>query len=101
MAGAEVERNKVVARRLLEGLWSGGELALADELFARELVHHNMPAGMPGGPAGQRAFLELMRARMPDMRTTILGVFGEGEHVAVRWRRQFRGPSGDEVEFEG
>jgi predicted SnoaL-like aldol condensation-catalyzing enzyme len=94
-------RNKHVVRRLLEELWSGGDLALADELFAPDFRHHNAPAGTPPGPAGQRAFLATMRARMPEMRTTIDELMAEDDRVAVRWTRSYRAPHGAEVVING
>lgn len=93
--------NRAVTRRLLEDLWSGGDLRLADELFSDALVHHMAPAGIPGGPAGQRAFLSDMRHRMPNMRTTIEALVAEGDLVAVRWTRTSTGPDGVTREFSG
>jgi ketosteroid isomerase-like protein len=98
---ADTARNKAITRRLLEELWSGGDLALADELFAPEFEHHNAPDGTLRGPAGQRDFLELMRARMPEMRTTIDDLIAEGDRVAVRWTRRYRGPSGAVLQAQG
>ena len=97
----ETDRNKAITRRLLEELWSGADLALADELFAPDFRHHNAPPGTLPGPAGQRAFLAQMRARMPDMQTSIADLFAEGERVAVRWTRSFTGPDGAEARAEG
>jgi predicted SnoaL-like aldol condensation-catalyzing enzyme len=97
----DIARNKAVTRQLLEELWSGGDRTLADELFAPDFRHHNVPPGTPPGPAGQRAFLTLMRARMPQMRTSIDDLFAEGERVAVRWTRRFVGPDGVEAHAQG
>jgi predicted SnoaL-like aldol condensation-catalyzing enzyme len=97
----DIERNKAVTRRLLDELWSGGDLALADELFAPDFRHHNAPSDIPPGPAGQRAFLTLMRARMPNMQTSIEDLFAEGDRVAVRWTRRYSGMDGAEMWVEG
>jgi predicted SnoaL-like aldol condensation-catalyzing enzyme len=98
---SEPERNRAVVRRLLEELWSGGDLALADELFAPDFLHHNAPPGTPLGPVGQRAFVAHMRERMPRMRTTIDDLLAEGELVAARWTRRYAGPDGAEVVTTG
>jgi len=98
---SDIARNKAVTRQLLEELWSGGDLALADELFAPDFRHHNAPPGTPRGPAGQRAFLTVMRARMPGMQTTIVDLFAEGDRVAVRWTRRFVGRDGTEATAAG
>ncbi len=95
------ERNRAVTRRLLEDLWSGGDLAVAEELFAPDLVHHMAPAGIAPGPAGQRAFLALMREKLPEMRTQINQLIVEGDLVAVRWTRTARQPNGELRRFEG
>ena len=101
MSTDESERNKEVTRRLLEDLWSGGDLALTGELFAPDMQHHNVPPGTPPGPAGQRQFLELMRRRMPNMRTTIDDLVAETDRVAVRWTRRFDGPDGTPATVQG
>jgi predicted SnoaL-like aldol condensation-catalyzing enzyme len=95
------ERNRAVTRRLLEDLWSGGDLSIADELFSDALVHHMAPPGIPSGPEGQRMFLATMRERMPGMRTTVHDLLVDGDLVAVRWSRTAAGPDGTPVTYEG
>jgi len=95
------QRNRAVTRRLLEDLWSGGDLTICDDLFADELVHHMAPAGLPPGAAGQRQFLAEMRRNMPNMCTAIRDTIIEGDLVAVRWTRTATGPAGETVTFEG
>jgi predicted SnoaL-like aldol condensation-catalyzing enzyme len=95
------DRNRAITRRLLEELWSGGDLAIADELFASDLLHHDVPPGTAPGPEGQKQFLTTMRGRMPNMCTEIQSLIAERDLVAVRWTRRWDAPDGGMASAEG
>jgi predicted ester cyclase len=87
------DTNKAAVVRLIDEVWSAGNLHVADELIAPEyVIHHD-----PGGPWESKTLsLELFKERVvhartifPDLQFRILELIAEGDKVAVSWR--FRG----------
>jgi len=78
-----VEENKAVARRFVEEVWNGGNLAVAEELLAPGLVDHG-PGGGTTDREGFLAYVREFRAAFPDLRFTIDDMLGEGDKVATR-----------------
>lgn len=93
--------NKALARRLLEGFWSTGDLDEADRLFTAEFLHHNVPDGTPRGPDGQKQFVTATRAMVPGLRIAIDDLIAEGDRVAARWTGTFALPEGGERSYSG
>jgi steroid delta-isomerase-like uncharacterized protein len=104
------EGNKVVVRRFLEEIFSGGNLELVDELFAPHYVLHD-PA-VPGevrGPEGVKQYVGMYRGAYPDTRFTVEDQIAEGDEVVTRWtgRGAHQGelmgipPTGREVTITG
>jgi predicted SnoaL-like aldol condensation-catalyzing enzyme len=83
------DSHKAVVRRLLEELWSTGNLDLADELFTDDFLHHSAPEGTPRGPEGQKQFIPAVRARVPGLRIVIDDLIAEADRVAARWTGTF------------
>jgi predicted ester cyclase len=79
MGMEDLERNKRTVRSVYEDVLSGQRLALADELFAREL---------PVASEFRTAVVDLVSA-FPDIHYTVLDLIAEGDRVAIRW--QWRG----------
>jgi predicted ester cyclase len=80
------EQNKAVSRRVVEELFVGGKLELADELFDRNFVGHDVASPEPlRGPEGVKQQAEGYRAAFPDLRLTIDDQLAEGDTVATRW----------------
>ncbi len=82
---------KALGRRIFEGLISGGDLALADELI------HEHYVDLRGGPPGREGFkqgLVAIRQAFPDWTSTVDDILAEGDRVAARWtvRGTHRGP---------
>ena len=75
------DEHKAIVRRLLEELWSGGNIELADELFTDDFLHHNAPDGTLRGPAGQKQFIPAVRANVPGLRITIDDLIVENDKV--------------------
>ncbi len=80
------ENNKAVVRRLLDELWSKGNLSVADECLAAAYTHHDPATPDFGpGPEGEKKRATLYRTAFPDLRFTIEDLIAEGETVVVRW----------------
>lgn len=78
-----IEANKTVARRFVEEVWNGGDLAVAAELLGAELVNHDGDGGTTDRDGFLRA-VAAFRAADPDLRFTVEDLVGEGEKVATR-----------------
>ena len=108
------EENKAVARRYWDEVWSMGNMAMIEELFAPDTLYH-APGGTTsrGIEARQQTPLR-WRTAFPDFRATVDDIFAEGDKVVVRWtvRGTHRGaieiesagtipPTGKHVSFAG
>ena len=79
------EDNKSIARRVFNDIISGGNLALADAIYASNYVYHG-PGGLElRGPEGFKQLLGMYLTAFPDVRMTIDDMIGEGDQVVVRW----------------
>jgi predicted ester cyclase len=80
--------NKEIGRRFREDLWNTGDLALADELFARDcLVHARVPfpIDFARGPDALRHLIFFYHLAFSEIRVTAEQVVAEGDMVVVRW----------------
>src|SRR5690349_15326699 len=78
-------RQTMLVRRFVEAVLNGRDYAAIDELFSDDFVLH-LPAMPP--VEGREAFkqsLAGLHAAFPNLRFTILELFGEGDKVAGRW----------------
>lgn len=78
------EDNKSMVDRA-EELWNTGNMAIADEIYAKDFVNHD-----PGAPdvhdlETYKGFIGAVRAGMPDFRVTMEDMIAEGDKVAGRW----------------
>ena len=82
-----LETNKAVSRRFLEEVFSKGDLAVADEIVAKDHVNTgpSNPPGLPLGLEGSKQFVTLYRNAFPDLRFTIDEQIAEGDKVVTRW----------------
>src|SRR5262245_47129164 len=84
-----LEENKALVRRFYEGVWSKGNVAVIDEIFAPDYIRHDLRPGLPpSGPEGQKAIVRLFRAAFPDLQMTIDLLIAEGDLVMGRWTTQ-------------
>ncbi len=90
---SEGEQAKATVLRLVERLWNGHDLDLADELFPPDF--DNGP-GRPAGPAFVKEWHRSTRDSFPDLRYTVDEILAEGCRVALRWTATGtqRGPFG-------
>ena len=81
------ETNKTVARRLLEEVWNKGNLAVLNEIIAKDHVG-NGPGSLPEsptGPDGTKQLVTMYRNAFPDVRFTVDEQIAEGDNVVTRW----------------
>jgi steroid delta-isomerase-like uncharacterized protein len=83
MEGAmSVEENKELIRRFVDAV-NRGDLSVIDNVVADDFVDHSRPF-LPPGPAGLRAFYEMMGQAVADLRVTLDDVIADGDKVVVR-----------------
>ena len=66
-------------------LWNEGNLDVAGELFAPDVVIHNAAPGTPAGLEGVKATVSGLHAAFSDVEFTIEDPIVEGDTLAHRW----------------
>jgi len=79
------EQNKAVLRRFFAEVWSEGDLALIDELLARDCLGHAARYEF-GGREVLKQLIAAQRMAYPDLQITVEDQIAEGDKVATRWR---------------
>jgi steroid delta-isomerase-like uncharacterized protein len=106
---SDSDRNKQIARRLIEEGFNKGDRATADELVAENYVYREPTVGEKRGPKGFIELMTMYRTAFPDARMTIKEQVAEGDTVVTRWtgngthRGELMGiaPTGKQVSVEG
>ena len=106
--GKVLDKNKELARRSLEEVWSKGDMAVVDEIYSDEYILH-----FPFGPAytgkeGVRGQVGEFRTAFPDWTEQLLDIIAEGDRVVVRFlstgthKGEFNGiaPTGRRIALE-
>jgi predicted ester cyclase len=75
------EQNKAVVRRFITEVLVGGNIALADELFAPNYVNRMSGTDL----AGTKPIFAGLRAAVPDLRMKIENLVAEGDAVVARF----------------
>ena len=80
------EENKALARRVIEEMFNGGNLGVADELLAPDYVDHDpaMPEDVRG-PEGFKEYVRAYRSAFSDIHIRIEEQIAEGDKVVTRW----------------
>src|SRR5690349_13228853 len=74
-----------IAHRWTE-LWNAtGDLAIVDQLVAPDFVSHSAPPGLPTGPAGVKAWVQIFRDAFADLYSVVDDVIAEGDRVVERF----------------
>ncbi len=82
---AEERTTLAVARRHIEGLWAAGDVRVAAEVYAEDVIDMNpAPDQRPGIP-GILDVLGWLREAAPDLRMTIDAYAVQGRFAADRW----------------
>ena len=80
------ERNKATARRWSEELWSGGNLAVANEIVSPDYVRHDPGDPFPArGPQDVQRIVTMLRSMLPDLTIHVDEMIAEGDMVASRY----------------
>ncbi|MCK5202368.1 MAG: ester cyclase [Desulfobacterales bacterium] len=79
------EENKAIVRRIVQEIWNGGNLDLADELITPDYVDNVSGSGSPVGPEGFKDAVNGVRDAFPDFTITINDIISEGDKVALVW----------------
>jgi steroid delta-isomerase-like uncharacterized protein len=77
------EENKAIMRRIFE-VFNTGNLALAEEVLAADIVDHQAPPGIEPGLAGFKQLVTMFRSAFPDIQMTIEDIMAEGDKVVTR-----------------
>ncbi len=108
-AGLTPDQMRALVRRQIEDLWGRSDATLIPEMYADDIVDHNMLPGQTPGHAGLREVIETFSTAFPDIRMTLHGVLADGDMAVDFWtlRATHLGPLGDipptgrRVEFSG
>ena len=107
---SSAQENKAVSRRVAEEIFNGGNLDLADELYAPDYVLHDpsLPENLHG-PEGLKQYAAMNLGAFPDVRVSVEDQIAEGEMVVTRWTATGLGtgellgipPTGRRIEISG
>lgn len=81
----DTERYKAMDRRVVDEIINGGNLDVADELFAPEYVYHGPGGQELRGPEGFKQLITVYRTAFPDIELTVKDMIAEGDRLAVRF----------------
>jgi steroid delta-isomerase-like uncharacterized protein len=82
------EKNKAIARRAIDEIWSQGKLDVADEIYADDYVYHEVAAGEISGREGLKQVVAMYRSAYPDLMFTVNDAIAEGDKVVLRWKAE-------------
>ena len=80
------EENRAVSLRVAEEVFNGGNVDLADELYAPDYVLHDpsLPEDLHG-PEGIKRYAAMTLGAFPDIRVAVEDQVAEGDKVVSRW----------------
>jgi predicted SnoaL-like aldol condensation-catalyzing enzyme len=91
------EANKRVIQRLLEEVWSKGDLSLLPQLVSDGFIGHFTPYPEPiEGLENYRRFIAMYQAAFENTRLMVEEQIAEGNRVATRWTAHVGDPLQDE-----
>jgi len=85
-ADRQLVQNKEVVRQAHERVWSQGDLAAIDELYAPDFVCHFLVGPEWRGREGVREAVTNHRRSFPDWKEEIEDIIAEGDRVVTRFR---------------
>jgi predicted SnoaL-like aldol condensation-catalyzing enzyme len=88
--------NARLVRQVIEEIWNGGDLALADQVFAPAYVNHGgLIPDLVRGPEAIKVSVAVYRLAFPAFRITVVDLLAQGQTVALRWAaHRVPGPDG-------
>ena len=73
-------------RQVVEEIWNGGDLELADQVFAPDYVNHGgLIPDLVRGPEAIKVSVAVYRLAFPAFRVAVVDVLAQGPSVALRW----------------
>ena len=73
-------------RQVIEEIWNGGDLELADQVFAPDYVNHGgLIPDLVRGPEAIKVSVALYRLAYPAFRVAVVDLLAQGQTVALRW----------------
>ncbi len=79
-----IQQNKAVILRAEAEVWSKGNLAAADEIYAPDFVCHFIDGIEWRGVKGIKAAVASHRTSFPDWRESVEDIIAEGDRVVIR-----------------
>ena len=100
---------RAIVRRCFEDIVARGDLAVADQVLADDVVFHTANGTVLSGKREFQHFAQQMREAFPDLRFEIQEEISDGERVATRYtmRGTFQStlmgllPNGEEFAVQG
>src|SRR3954471_24037641 len=90
--------NAQLVRQVIEEIWNGGDLELADQVFAPDYVNNGgLIPDLVRGPEAIKFSVALYRLAFPDLQIAIDDLAVEGEIATLRWTARSVA-SGDRVQ---
>jgi predicted SnoaL-like aldol condensation-catalyzing enzyme len=87
--------NAQLVRQVIEEIWNGGDLDLADQVFAPDYVNHGgLIPDLVRGPEAIKVSVALYRLAFPEFRVAVVDLLAQGQTVALRWTAR-RSPGHD------
>jgi len=72
---------KASSRRFIDEAFNKGNLAVVDELIARDIKDHSAPPGVPSSAEGLKQFIRSLRQAFPDLNLKVIHTIAEGDLV--------------------
>ena len=72
---------KASSRRFIDEAFNKGNLAVVDELIARDIKDHSAPPGVPSSAEGLKQFIRSLRQAFPDINLKVIHTIAEGDLV--------------------
>jgi predicted SnoaL-like aldol condensation-catalyzing enzyme len=87
--------NTQLVRRIMTEIWNGGDLDLADHVFAPGYVNHGgLIPDLVRGPEAIKVSVALYRTAFPEVRVAVVDLLAQGPMVALRWAARGTPPEG-------
>ncbi len=80
------EEKKALVRELFGDLFTKGNLAVADKIFAHDYVGHDPGHPPLRGPEGVKESISMYRNAFPDLTFVVEDLICEGDKVVARWK---------------
>src|SRR5687767_7844177 len=78
--------NARLVRQVIEEIWNGGDLELADQVFAPDYVNHGgLIPDLVRGPEAIKVSVAMYRLTFPELRVAVVDVLAQGQMVALHW----------------